>query len=83
MRTAQAATIKRVKMDRLSGSRRFGTYDREKITFYREALRRREKLRPVDVENFADGLRIFDGYHRFRAHRLEGRKTILVRYMFA
>ena len=53
--------------------------DRVKVTRYRQALRRGDKFPAIAVIKHRRGrYKIFDGYHRFHAHRLEGRKTIAV-----
>jgi hypothetical protein len=53
--------------------------DRKKITRYRQALRRGDTFPPVACIRHRRGCyEISDGYHRFHAHRLEGRKTIAV-----
>jgi uncharacterized ParB-like nuclease family protein len=60
--------------------RRTERLDRKKVTRYRQALRRGDTFPPVDVVEHRPGLyEVMDGYHRFHAHRLEGRKTIQIR----
>jgi hypothetical protein len=55
----------------------FQALDRKKIAGYRRALRRGDVFPPIKVTKPRVGLyTIFDGFHRFHAHRLEGRKTI-------
>ena len=57
--------------------RRREKLDRRKVTRYRQALRRGDAFPPIDVVRLGRNLyEIFDGYHRFHAHRLEGCKTI-------
>jgi uncharacterized ParB-like nuclease family protein len=59
--------------------RRLDPMDRKKVTLYRQALRRGDVFPPIDVHKFRVGYyEVMDGYHRFHAHRLEGRKTILI-----
>jgi uncharacterized ParB-like nuclease family protein len=54
-----------------------GGLDRKKITLYRQALRRGDIFPPIDVQKNRVGLyEVMDGFHRYHAHRLEGRKTI-------
>jgi uncharacterized ParB-like nuclease family protein len=54
--------------------------DRNKIARYRRALRRGDKLPPVDMVRKSLGgysyYYVLDGSHRFHAHRLEGRYFI-------
>jgi len=51
--------------------------DWNKVARYRRALRRRDLFPPIAVIKHCIGLyEILDGFHRFHAHRLEGRKTI-------
>jgi ParB-like chromosome segregation protein Spo0J len=61
---------------------RVGDYedlDRNKVARYRRALRRGDTFPPIVVIKHRIGLyEIFDGFHRFHAHRLEGRKTIQI-----
>jgi ParB-like chromosome segregation protein Spo0J len=58
---------------------RIDKLDRAKVTRYRQALRRGDMFPPIAVIKHRRGCyEIFDGYHRFHAHRLEGRKTIAV-----
>lgn len=53
--------------------------DRRKVARFRQALRRGDRFPPLHVfERRAGHYIIFNGHHRFQAHRLEGRKTILV-----
>ena len=53
--------------------------DRAKVTRYRQALREGDTFPPVACIRHRRGCyQIFDGYHRFHAHRLESRKTIEV-----
>jgi uncharacterized ParB-like nuclease family protein len=60
--------------------RRTERLDREKVTRYRQALRQGDTFPPIDVIKHRPGFyEVFDGYHRFHAHRLEGRKTIAIR----
>ena len=59
--------------------RRRDKLDRKKITRYRQALRRGDTFPPVAVIKHQPGhYEVLDGYHRFHAHRLEGRKTIRI-----
>jgi ParB-like chromosome segregation protein Spo0J len=54
-----------------------GGLDRKKITRYRQALRRGDIFPPILVMQYRRGrYEVFDGFHRYHAHRLEGRKTI-------
>jgi uncharacterized ParB-like nuclease family protein len=66
-----------VKIARLKRSRRHDPLDRGRIKMFRLALRRGEEFPPIDVSDIDGSLWIFDGYHRYHAHKLEGRKTIL------
>ena len=51
--------------------------DWNKVTRYRRALRRGDTFPPIEVIKYRVGFyEVFDGFHRFHAHRLEGRKTI-------
>ena len=69
--------VRRVRIARLLRSRRH-PLDQGRIRLLRLALRRGEKLPPIDIITRDDGsLWVFDGYHRYRAYKLEGRKTIL------
>ena len=59
--------------------RRRDKLDRKKITRYRHALRRGDTFPPIAVIKHRSGhYEVLDGYHRFHAHRLEGRKTIQI-----
>jgi ParB-like chromosome segregation protein Spo0J len=59
--------------------RRPGGLDRKKITRYRQALRQGDTFPPIGVIKHRPGCyEVLDGYHRFHAHRLEGRKTIRI-----
>ena len=54
-----------------------GGLDLKKITLYRQALRRGDIFPPIDVKKKRVGLyEVLDGFHRYHAHRREGRKTI-------
>jgi uncharacterized ParB-like nuclease family protein len=69
---------KRIQIAKLSLGRRREPLDHGWIKELRARLRRGEKLRPIDVSTEYDGtLRVQDGYHRYHAHRKEGRKSIL------
>jgi uncharacterized ParB-like nuclease family protein len=60
--------------------RRSEKLDRKKVARYRRALRQGDTFPPIEVIKHRLGCyEVFDGYHRFHAHRLEGRKTILTR----
>lgn len=53
--------------------------DRAKVARYRQALRQGDTFPAIAVIRHGRGCyQIFDGYHRFHAHRIEGRKTIAV-----
>lgn len=53
--------------------------DRAKVARYRQALREGDTFPPVACIRHRRGCyEISDGFHRFHAHRLEGRKTIAV-----
>jgi ParB-like nuclease domain len=53
--------------------------DWNKVARYRRCLRRGDTFPPVDVIKHRVGhYQVLDGYHRFHAHRLEGRKSIRV-----
>jgi ParB-like chromosome segregation protein Spo0J len=53
--------------------------DRKKVTRYRQTLRRGDVFPAIWVEKFLTGrYELMDGYHRYHAHRLEGRKTIQI-----
>lgn len=59
--------------------RRVDPFDRKKVTRYRQALRRGDTFPPVGVIQHRIGrYEVLDGFHRFHAHRLEGRKTIQI-----
>jgi ParB-like chromosome segregation protein Spo0J len=69
----------RIPIKNITIGRCFGGLDRKKVTRYRQALRRRDKFPPIDVERYGPGrYGVQDGFHRFRALRLEGRKTIKI-----
>jgi uncharacterized ParB-like nuclease family protein len=51
--------------------------DPDRIKMYRRFLRRGEKLPPIDITYIDGEPWIESGFHRFHAHKLEGRKTIL------
>jgi hypothetical protein len=56
---------------------RWERLDHNKIGRYRRALRRGDKFPSIDVADLGrHRYEVHDGYHRFNAHRLEGRKTI-------
>jgi ParB-like chromosome segregation protein Spo0J len=60
--------------------RRTEKLDRKKVTLFRQALRRGDRFPPVGVWKHRTGrYEVLDGYHRFHAHRLEGRKTIRIK----
>ena len=70
---------KRIRLNWVCCPRRGGRTDNGKILAMRMALRRRKKLPPIDVAELGDGYFLLqDGYHRFAAHSLEDRRTILV-----
>jgi uncharacterized ParB-like nuclease family protein len=60
-------------------TRRREGLDRNKVTRYRQALRRGDTFPPIWViEIGRSRYEILDGFHRFHAHRREGRKTIAI-----
>jgi ParB-like nuclease family protein len=66
-------------MKSVIAGRRNEPLDRKKVTRYRKALRRGDAFPPIGVIRYRVGCyEILDGYHRFHAHRLEGRKTIQI-----
>ena len=46
----------------------------------RKAIRRGEKINPIDLTKGNPHHEIGDGYHRYTAHLLEGKKTIPARF---
>lgn len=76
--------ISRVLIRSIFLPRRLDPLDRKKVTQYRQALRRGDTFPPIYVEKYRVGLyEVMDGYHRYHAHRLEGRKTIRVRVIMS
>jgi ParB-like chromosome segregation protein Spo0J len=67
----------RVAIERITG-RRNGATDPANVRRLRAALRRREKLPPLQVARIGSRLELLDGFHRLRACRAEGRKTVVV-----
>jgi hypothetical protein len=68
---------RRVRIARLNLSPHRDPLDHSKVKLYRLALRRGEKFPPIEISDVDDLLWIEDGYHRYYAHKLEGRKMIL------
>ncbi len=65
----------RVAIERITG-RRGGSYDRAKVAHWRAMLKRRRTLPPLQVARIGGRLELMDGFHRLRACRLEGRRTV-------
>lgn len=71
---------KRIHIDQLHLRRmRFKNLDHAVVGLYQQALRRGAKFPPIEIVNIGGKLWIHEGYHRYYAHKREGRKTILAR----
>lgn len=69
-------------MQRVYLPRRLGRLNRSNVASLRRALRDGDALPPVAVDMVTRRPRrykVLDGFHRYHAHALEGRKTIRVR----
>ncbi|SDJ91619.1 hypothetical protein SAMN05216338_107316 [Bradyrhizobium sp. Rc2d] len=70
----------RIHIDRLHLRRmRFKDLDHAVVKAYQQALRGGAKFPPIEIVNIRGKLWIHEGYHRYYAHKREGRKTILAR----
>jgi hypothetical protein len=76
---ATGRPLKRVLFRSVHAGRHRDGMDWNKVACYRRALRRGDTFPPVVVIKHRIGFyEVFDGFHRFHAHRLEGRKTIQI-----
>jgi hypothetical protein len=70
----------RVRIDHIHKPRRLGPLHRPRVRMYRDMIRARQKLPPLEVIRFGRGLyELQEGYHRLAALRAEGRKYVDVR----